>query len=72
MSNRFGKGQNTTVFIIQARYDGKWEYVSEYGLDHEAEAREDFRRYLSEEPQYPHRLIKRRVPNKNYQGGDDE
>ena len=70
MNNRYGRGKQTTVFVIQARYCDQWEDVCEYFLDEEEKARDDFQRYLREEKQYPHRLIRRRVPNPNFQGSD--
>lgn len=46
-------------YTIQGNYGQGWEDVCAY--DNRKEAKEDLKAYLENEPQYLHRLIKRRV-----------
>jgi len=47
------------VFEIQGRYAGYWETVTEE--DNRKDALAQLKCYDANEPQYPHRIVKRRV-----------
>ena len=49
------------VIVLQGKYDLGWEDLVEYEADQYAEARRDYKDYQENEPQYQHRLIRRRV-----------
>lgn len=52
------------LFVIQGAYGQGWEDVSAYDYPKERkEARSDLRAYRENEPQYRHRMIRRRERN---------
>ena len=54
------------LFVVQGWYGSLgWEDVT--AADNYPEARGYLRDYRENEPQYPHRLIRRREPNPEYQ-----
>lgn len=51
------------VSVLQGKYAGYWEDIIEYTVDTpREEIRDDFKSYEENEPNYAHRLIRRRVP----------
>ena len=55
------KPKTKIEFNIQGNYGGKWEDVT--AEDDYKEARERLKEYNENEKMYPHRLIRRRIPN---------
>lgn len=48
------------IIVLQGNYGYGWEDMIEY--DNYEEARQDLIAYMENEPQYSHKLVKRRTP----------
>lgn len=59
-----------TIIVLQGNYGYGWDDLVEYELD-DMSIKADYRDYQKNEPQYPHRLIRRRVPNPKYNVNED-
>lgn len=58
-------GRTKEVKVLQGNYGYNWDDLIEYEVN-DSSAKQDFRDYEENEPQYRHRIIRRRVPNPDY------
>jgi hypothetical protein len=54
------------LFIIQGLYGAGYGWEDVTAEESSKEARARLREYRENEPEYPHRMIRRREPNPNY------
>lgn len=54
------------LWVIQGRYPGPYGWEDVAASECYKEARADLKAYRENEPQYPHRMIRRCEPNPNY------
>lgn len=58
-------GRTKEVKVLQGNYGYGWDDLIEYEVN-DFSAKQDYRDYEENEPQYAHRIIRRRVPNPDY------
>lgn len=58
-------GRTKEVKVLQGNYGYGWDDLIEYEVN-DVSAKQDYRDYEENEPQYAHRIIRRRVPNPDY------
>ena len=54
------------LWVVQGYYYSGYGWEDVCQSEHRKEAREDLKDYRKNEPEYPHRMIRRREPNPDY------